>query len=225
MVDKIRARIPAVSLTSDFIAGFCGETDEEHAATISLMRRVGYTYCFMYAYSMREKTRAYHRLADDVPAHVKAARYQEMLDTFRQTSTQLNKWAAFNFVVRFILFDIVLNLKKRSKIGQIHLVLVDQVSKRSSSDLSGRNDNNSLVVFPNTQELPIVDSVRMNQSTVCHRRSAQIGDYVACRLLSATSQSFKAEPLFICKLQSFHSIIANSSSDIFNLSRNENVIV
>ena len=91
VVDKIHDKVPGVSLTSDFIAGFCGETDEEHSDTISLMRRVGYTYCFMYAYSMREKTRAYHRFSDDVPPNVKASRYQEMLDTFRVTSTQLNQ--------------------------------------------------------------------------------------------------------------------------------------
>lgn len=91
LVDKIRAIVPRVALTSDFIAGFCGESDSEHADTISLMRRVRYTYCFMYAYSMREKTKAYHRLSDDVPPEVKSVRYLEMLDTFRETSTQLNK--------------------------------------------------------------------------------------------------------------------------------------
>lgn len=92
LVEKIKAILPSVSLTSDFIAGFCGETEEEHFQTISLMSHVGYTYCFMYAYSMREKTRAFHRLADDVPAEIKARRYGEMLETFRRTSTQLNKY-------------------------------------------------------------------------------------------------------------------------------------
>ena len=53
LVDKIRTIVPRVALTSDFIAGFCGESDSEHADTISLMRRVRYTYCFMYAYRIR----------------------------------------------------------------------------------------------------------------------------------------------------------------------------
>ena len=75
LVQKIREMIPDIGFTSDFIAGFCGETDEEHSETISLMKLVNYTYCFMYTYSMREKTRAYHRLSDDVPAEVKQKRY------------------------------------------------------------------------------------------------------------------------------------------------------
>lgn len=105
----------------------------------------------------------------------------------------------FNFFLFYLSF--------RSKIGQIHLVLVDQLSRRSTNDFSGRNDNNSLVVFPNKQ-LPFVEidetdnqSVRLDSF-----RNPEIGDYVACRLLSATSQSFKAEPLFICRLQSFYKI-------------------
>ena len=74
------------------------------------------------------------------------------------------------------------------------------MSKRSENDYSGRNDNNTLVVFPNKQ-LPFVEN-GPNTSF----RNPEIGDYVACRLLSATSQSFKAEPLFICKLQTFAKI-------------------
>lgn len=125
LVHKIKGIIPNIAFTSDFIAGFCGETEQEHEDTISLMKLVNYTYCFMYAYSMREKTRAYHRLADDVPKEVKSRRYLEMLEVFRQTATDLN----------------------RSKIGQTHLVLIEQISKRSLNDFSGRNDNNTLVNF------------------------------------------------------------------------------
>lgn len=69
------------------------------------------------------------------------------------------------------------------------------------NDFSGRNDNNSLVIFEN-REIPCLEESEHSSSV----RRPQIGDYVACKLLSATSQSFKAEPLFICKLQTFHKL-------------------
>ncbi|KAK1784144.1 hypothetical protein P4O66_021146 [Electrophorus voltai] len=58
-------------LSSDFITGFCGETEEDHQQSVSLIREVGYNVAFLFAYSMRKKTRAYHRLGDDIPAEVK----------------------------------------------------------------------------------------------------------------------------------------------------------
>jgi len=68
-----------VSLSSDFIAGFCGETEEEHEDTISLMRQVQYDQAFMFAYSRREKTHAAYHLEDDVPQQVKQA-YLRLID-------------------------------------------------------------------------------------------------------------------------------------------------
>ncbi|CAF0763925.1 unnamed protein product [Brachionus calyciflorus] len=189
LVQKIRDFIPSIAFTSDFIAGFCGETEEEHADTISLMKLVNYTYCFMYTYSMREKTRAYHRFTDDVPNEVKQKRYLEMVDVFRETATNLNK----------------------SKIGETHLVLIDQISKRSQSDYSGRNDNNTLVNF-GKKELPILEDLndlyklKNGNENFLNKNVPNIGDYVACKLTSATSQSFRAEPVFICKLQTFDKI-------------------
>ncbi|KAK1784080.1 hypothetical protein P4O66_021734, partial [Electrophorus voltai] len=58
-------------LSSDFITGFCGETEEDHQQSVSLIREVGYNVAFLFAYSMRKKTQAYHRLGDDIPAEVK----------------------------------------------------------------------------------------------------------------------------------------------------------
>lgn len=91
LVSKIREIIPDIALTSDFIAGFCGETDEEHNDTISLIEHVNYTFCFMFPYSMRAKTRAYHRYEDNVPDTIKTKRYQEMVQVFRSSATELNK--------------------------------------------------------------------------------------------------------------------------------------
>ena len=191
LVSKIREILPNIGFTSDLIAGFCGETDDEHNDTISLMKLVNYTYCFMYAYSMREKTRAHRRLEDNVTKEIKAKRYTEICDTFLSLATQLNI----------------------SKINQTHLVLIDQISKRSSEDYSGRNDHNTIVVFPKV-ELPHFETVLdyknyLNSKSIQNymkKSLPQIGDYVACKILSATSQSLKAIPLYSCKLQIFHQI-------------------
>lgn len=191
LVAKIRQIIPNIAFTTDLIAGFCGETDDEHNDTISLMKLVNYTYCFMYTYSMREKTRAFHRLEDNVPNEVKMKRYKEILDTFRTLATQLNI----------------------SKINQTHLVLTDKLSKRSDEDYSGRNDHNTIVVFSKSP-VPHFDSLvdyknYFNSKTLqanMKKSLPQVGDYVACKILSATSQSMRGKPLFSCKLQTFNEI-------------------
>ncbi len=183
LVHKIRDIIPGIAFTSDFIAGFCDETDEEHNDTISLMKQVNYTFCFMYTYSMREKTKAYHNFKDNVPKDVKNKRYLEMLETFRSHATKLNQ----------------------SKLNEIHLVLVDQISKRSTNDLSGRNDNNTLVIFEK-YELPFINNANEFQNGHLKRVMPKVGDYVACRLTSATSQSFRGVPLFTSNLQTFDQI-------------------
>lgn len=93
LVNNIREALPGVSLSSDFICGFCGETDEEFADTLSLMETVKYNVAYMFAYSMREKTTAHRRYKDDVPDEVKKARLQAMVKVFREGATERN--AAF----------------------------------------------------------------------------------------------------------------------------------
>ncbi|KAK5934577.1 hypothetical protein CgunFtcFv8_014966 [Champsocephalus gunnari] len=83
LVQNIRRIVPEVSLSSDFISGFCGETEEDHLQTLSLIREVGYNVGFLFAYSMRKKTQAYHRLEDDVPAEVKQRRLQGVYHSFQ----------------------------------------------------------------------------------------------------------------------------------------------
>ena len=97
-----------------------------------------------------------------------------MVDTFRSTASEINK----------------------AKIGQTHLVLVDTVSKRSTKDLSGRNDQNNIVVFP-WIEVPNIN----NQNKV---ELPEIGVYVAWKIISLTSQSLKAQPLYKCTISSFN---------------------
>ena len=76
--------VPGCSLSSDFISGFCGETEAEHADTVRLMRAVRYEQAYMFAYSMRGKTAAARHLADDVPEDVKKRRLAEVIAMQRE---------------------------------------------------------------------------------------------------------------------------------------------
>ncbi|XP_072307968.1 mitochondrial tRNA methylthiotransferase CDK5RAP1 [Eucyclogobius newberryi] len=126
LVENIKRVIPGVSLSSDFISGFCGETEEDHQQTLSLIRAVGYNVGFLFAYCMRKKTHAYHRLEDNVPPEVKQRRLAECIDVFREEAARINA----------------------SLIGSTQLVLVEGESKRSAADLCGRTDGNMKVIFP-----------------------------------------------------------------------------
>ncbi|KAB5537188.1 hypothetical protein PHYPO_G00115990 [Pangasianodon hypophthalmus] len=161
LVENIRKIIPGVSLSSDFITGFCGETEEDHQQTLSLLREVGYSVGFLFAYSMRKKTHAYHRLQDDVPAEVKQRRLEELISVFREEATKLNA----------------------ALIGSTQLVLVEGESKRSPEDLCGRNDGNVKVIFPR-KDLPS-DPTGTNPAPV------NVGDYVLVKITSANSQSLR----------------------------------
>lgn len=125
LTDKMRAIIPGVSLSTDIIAGFCGETDEEHEGTMSLMHEVGYDLAYMFAYSERERTLAYRKYEDDVPEEIKKKRLTEIIN--QQMSLQL--------------------VRNTAEIGERHLVLVEGDSKKSDQQVSGRTDTNKIVVF------------------------------------------------------------------------------
>eukprot|EP01129_Flabellula_baltica_P002718 TRINITY_DN1254_c0_g1_i1.p1 TRINITY_DN1254_c0_g1~~TRINITY_DN1254_c0_g1_i1.p1 ORF type:complete len:572 (+),score=134.95 TRINITY_DN1254_c0_g1_i1:275-1990(+) len=126
LIDRIRSISPDITLSSDFISGFCGETEEEHEDTVSLMKQVEYDIAFMFAYSLREKTPAHRKLEDDVPQDVKLRRLQEVNHTF---------------------FSIVKE-KVKKEIGKEHLVLIENTSNKSESNFVGKTDNNRTVVFP-----------------------------------------------------------------------------
>jgi tRNA A37 methylthiotransferase MiaB len=84
LISHIRASIPGVALSSDFICGFCDETPEEFEDTISLIEKVQYDMAFLFAYSMREKTHAHRRMQDNVPEDVKQQRLVRMIETFKK---------------------------------------------------------------------------------------------------------------------------------------------
>jgi tRNA-2-methylthio-N6-dimethylallyladenosine synthase len=125
LIQKMKSIIPGCSLSTDIIAGFCGETEEEHQQTLSLMKEVEYDLAYMFAYSERERTLAYRKFEDDVPEEVKKRRLSEIIS--QQMSIQ--------------------HSRNKAEIGNRHIVLVEGTSKRSEDQLSGRTDTNKMVVF------------------------------------------------------------------------------
>ena len=125
-IDAIRRIVPDCAISTDIITGFCGETEEEHQDTMSLMDYVVYDYAYMFKYSERPKTLAERRFEDDVPDNVKGRRLTEVVDKQQEHSLMRNK----------------------EQIGRIDKVLVEGYSKRSKEHMCGRNGRNSMIVFP-----------------------------------------------------------------------------
>jgi tRNA-2-methylthio-N6-dimethylallyladenosine synthase len=122
----IKRIIPDCAISTDIITGFCGETEEEHAETLSLMDSVQYDFAYMFKYSERPKTLAERRFADDVPNEVKGKRLDQIIEKQLASSLASNK----------------------RQIGTIQKVLIEGKSKRSDEHLCGRTGRNSMVIFP-----------------------------------------------------------------------------
>ena len=129
-IRKIWEIIPEASISTDIIAGFSGETEEDHLQTLSLMKYVGYYTAFMFQYSERPGTKAAESLPDDVPAEVKNRRLNEIIALQNKLSLQSNK----------------------KDVGKILEVLVEGSSKRSKEQMFGRTSQNKVCVFPTGDE-------------------------------------------------------------------------
>jgi tRNA-2-methylthio-N6-dimethylallyladenosine synthase len=125
-VDRIREIIPDCGISSDIIAGFCSETEDEHADTLSIMEYSHYDMSYMFFYSERPGTLAARRYPDDIPEQVKKRRLQEIVELQNRLSAESN----------------------RKDIGKTFRILIEGDSKRSSADWMGRNSQNKVVVFP-----------------------------------------------------------------------------
>lgn len=125
-VDRIRELIPECGISSDVIAGFCTETEEDHQETLSIMRYSGYDMSYMYFYSERPGTLAARRYTDDIPEDVKKRRLQEIVDVQGELSTRSNE----------------------KDLGKVFKVLVEGNSRKSDQDWSGRTSQNKVLVFP-----------------------------------------------------------------------------
>lgn len=125
-IQAIRHYLPDCAISTDVIAGFCTETEDDHQQTLSLFREVGYDSAFMFRYSVREGTLAQRHYEDDVPEETKIRRLEEIIQLQQQLSLQSNE----------------------RDVGKTMEVLIEGVSKRSNSHWFGRNSQNKVVIFP-----------------------------------------------------------------------------
>ena len=125
-VRKIRSVMPDCGLTTDIIAGFCGETADDHRDSLSLMEEAAFDAAFMFQYSERPGTLASRKYPDDVPPEVKTSRLNEIIALQGRLSLESN----------------------RKDVGRTFKVLVEGVSKKDPGELFGRAGNNKVCVFP-----------------------------------------------------------------------------
>ncbi len=130
-VDRIREVMPDCGISSDVIAGFCTETEEDHQDTLSIMEYSKYDFSYMYFYSERPGTLAARRFEDDIPEAVKKRRLQEIVDLQGRLSRESN------------LRDL----------GKSFKVLIEGESKKSDQQWMGRTSHNKVVVFPKAGDL------------------------------------------------------------------------
>ncbi|XP_068634854.1 CDK5RAP1-like protein [Aristolochia californica] len=179
LVKKIRDIIPDVGISSDFICGFCGETEEDHQDTISLIKDVGYDMAYMFAYSMRERTHAHRNYVDDVPEEVKQRRLTELIEAFRESTGRC--------------YD--------SQIGTVQLVLVEGPNKRApETELIGKSDRGHRVIFRNT----LVPSQLGLATDEVEVRNPRIGDFVEVHIKKSTKASLFGDALALTNLSLFH---------------------
>lgn len=200
LVDNMRSRIPGVAISSDFIAGFCGETETEHQDTLSLMRQVCYDQAFMFAYSVRARTHAAHRMEDDVPQEIKLRRLQEVIDTFSEVVTAKNRVEDSD---------------------RLHVVLVQGASRRSNDadpKLTGLTDTNKRCVFTDTLMPASLREYAHHSSSLASEFlplptfaeggvRAQKGDYVLVRVHEAGRHTLHATPIARATLKEISELV------------------
>lgn len=137
-IEAIRRIIPDCAIGTDVFCGFCGETLEDHAATLQLMREAAFDQAYMFKYSERPGTLAARTMKDDVPEEEKVRRLNEMIALQGQLSLESN----------------------RRDIGKTFEVLVEGYSKRSREQMAGRTSQNKMVVF-DKGDAKVGDTVRV----------------------------------------------------------------
>lgn len=159
LVDRIYNIIPEISLSQDMITGFPTETEEDHQDTLSLMEYVNYDFGYMFAYSERPGTLAARKLEDDVPEEVKKRRLQEVIDLQQKISLK----------------------RTRRFLGETVEVLIEKESKKSDEHWSGRNSQNTTVVFP--------------------KGNYKVGDFVMVKITDCTSATLIGEVVGYSEMQ------------------------
>lgn len=139
LVDKIREIVPDCAISHDIIAGFCGETEEEHQETLSLMKYAKYDFGYMFAYSERPGTLAHKKMKDDVPAEIKSRRLKEIINLQQELSLE----------------------RMKTYTNKVHEVLIEGTSKKSKDKWYGRISQNAVVVFTKTDQTKVGDFVNV----------------------------------------------------------------
>jgi tRNA-2-methylthio-N6-dimethylallyladenosine synthase len=154
LVKNIYKIIPEMALSQDMIAGFCGETEEDHKDTLDLMEQVKYSFGFMFAYSERPGTLAARKMEDDVPLATKKRRLQEIIDLQQQHSLY----------------------RAQEHVGKVQEVLIEGTSKKNPNEWKGRNTQNTVVVFPKENyELGDFVNVQINDCTSTTLKGVAVG--------------------------------------------------
>jgi tRNA-2-methylthio-N6-dimethylallyladenosine synthase len=144
-IRAIRKIVPECAISSDIIAGFCTETEEEHQDTLSMIRWADYSMSYMFKYSERPGTLAARKYEDDIPEEIKSRRLSEIVALQGEVSRE--------------------NLTR--DIGKTFKVLIEGDSKKSDLDFKGRNSQNKMIIFPKAPGLKPGDyvSVRVESAT------------------------------------------------------------
>ena len=137
LIKEAKKIVPDIAFSQDIMVGFCGETEQDHQDTLSLMREVEYDYGYMFAYSERPGTPAHKKMKDDVPADVKQRRLSEVIALQGELST----------------------MRMKGYVGKTHEVLIEGTSKKDPNQWRGRNSQNVVVVFDKQEGQKIGDTV------------------------------------------------------------------
>ena len=142
--NRIKEVLPNCGVSCDIITGFCSETEEDHQATLDLMRTCEFEFSYMYFYSERPGTLAARKYEDDVPEDMKRRRLSEVIEAQHEVSRKLNA----------------------AQLGKIHRVLVEAQSKKNADEWMGRNEQNLKVIFPrSTYAIGDYVDVRIEKTT------------------------------------------------------------
>ncbi len=152
---EIREILPEVSLTTDIICGFCGETEADFEETLKVVEQVRFDSAFTFKYSQRQHTIAARKYADDVPEEVKLARLMRLNELQRHISLAQNA----------------------REVGRVHTVLVEEVSKKRPDEWLGRTDQNKGVVFPGRVKPGDMVRVRIESYGTNTLLGTIVGDY------------------------------------------------
>ena len=153
LIKQIKSLIPNCGISHDMITGFPNETDEDHNQTLSLMKEVKYDFGYMFKYSERPGTFAAKKFEDNVDEEVKKVRLQEIIDLQQSHS----------------------KFRTKQYVGKTVEVLIEKESKKSNSHWAGRNEQNTVVVFP--------------------KKSHKIGDFVNVKINDCTSATLIGESI------------------------------